>query len=403
MSLFGFGPGRPTAEARKRVAELRKRLNAGPTNVACALALADALVETQASSEAVRVLNQLGPALKRNGQILAAMAVYKKVAELDPSGRQRGTAASLQELRLLEESSRSKKIVEPAPRLSTGDDSSEEDEQKPELKLETIQPLLKTIPLFKDVPMNVVYDLIQKFHLRSFDTGEVLFEEGAFGSSILFVVSGEIAVTGKGEMGRSVALRTLAAGDVAGEISFLSSLPRSATLTALSPAAVLELERRAVDPLIRKSATLRQALSTLYRERVLNDVLLRSALFGNLPSSRRDEIAEHLKPLSVPAGNAVPLDMGLDGDLYLVSQGVVRIHSMENGEDVDRAMLSPPEFFANMKQGTDSPLRASALTDVELFTLSSKALAVLLRDFPALRMAIELVQLRRLRASTRVG
>lgn len=396
MGLFDriFGP---SAESKKRVEELQKRLKTNPTNVACAIALADAYVESNARGSAIKLLNQLGPALQKNGQFLAAIAVYKKAAQLDPKGEEDGTAISLRELKRLQTATASQSLPTPGPRSRTdGPGTDPESAALEQQKREQIHPLLENIPLFKDVPTHLVDQLIQKIHLRTYDAGKTLFEEGAPGSSLFFVVEGELSISGKGEKGEEIPLRTLGEGDVLGEMSFLSSLPRSATVRTKSPAALLELERRAVDPLVRKSPKLKEALDTLYRERVLNDVLVRSTIFASLPKAARDEIAARLVAQTAEAGSSIAGSSSPE-TLFLIAQGLVRLASFENGREVERAVLYPPAFFGNAGGAEGAiPLVASAVTDVELYRLDLNGVAAVLKDHPKVWAALDEMQAERL-------
>ncbi len=380
------------SEAKRRVEELQKRLKTSPTNVSIAVELADALAETGSGKTAVRLLNELGPVLVKKGQYMAAIAVFKKVGDLDPKGLEPGSAASRRELERLQLAQDSRTLTAPAPTGRSGRTAQEEAEAQQ--KREQIQPVVAQIPLFRDVPPHLIGELIEKIHLKPYPPGETLFQEGSPGSSLLFVVSGELTVTGKGEAGKEVLLSTLKAGDVAGEMSFLSSMPRSATVRTKAPSVVLEIERRAVDPLVRKSPKLKESLQKLYKERVLNDVLVRSSLFGGLSQAVRDEIAHRLVPLDLAAGEEVSSDGDNVESLFLIAQGLIRISVNEGGEDVERAILYPPSFFRIGAQGA----KATTVTDVELFCLRPADLAPLLAADPRLWKALDEVQLERLSA-----
>jgi len=393
MGLFDRFRSGSTAELRQKIEELKKRLKANPGSLTVALALADALHESGATREGVKLLAELGPVLQKKAQFLGAIAAYKKIAEIDPEGASPDAAAARSELKRLEDAASTRTLPAVGPPKAGG--SAEE--AGAQQKRDSIHPLLGSIPLFKDIPIYVVDQLIEKIHLRTFDAGQTVVEEGAPGSSLLFIVSGEIAVTGRDETGADVPLRTLGPGDVAGEISFLSSLPRSASLRTKAPTALLELERRAVDPLVRKSPHLKEALQNLYRKRVLNDVLVRSSLFGSLPKDVRDSIATFLRPAAFAVGERIHPREGRPEALFLIAQGLVKIMGVERGQFVERAILSPPAFFGNVGRVADAQtLFATGVTDVELFTLDHKDLKPILARCPNLWAAVDEIQMERL-------
>lgn len=401
MGLFDIFLG--GNEAKKRVEDLQRRLKANPTNVTCALELADAYAKTGAQKQAVQLLNRLGPALQKSGQYMGAIAVYKRISELDPKGTDPATAGALKELEKLQLQASAKTLPTSTIKISSAETAAES--AAAQAKREELAPLFQKIPIFKDVPPHLLAQLVQKIHLRTLDAGVVLFEEGAPGSSLFFVVSGELQVTGKGEGGRDVVLRTMGEGEVIGEISFLSQLPRSATLKTKAPSVLIELERRAVDDVIRKSPKLREALQVMYKDRVLNDVLVRSKVFGPLPESVRKEIAQMLVPLTVEGGDPIP-PAGMSGEaVYLIAQGVVRITAKDQyGHEVERAMLSPPSFFGDLgRERAEALASASALVDVELYRLGQAELMPLLSAHPELWSALDEINLAKLGNASGTG
>lgn len=73
---------------------------------------------------------------------------------------------------------------------------------------------------------------------RSFAGGDVLLTEGETGSSMLLLTEGEVTVTrGETELAR------LGPGHALGEMALLDPAPRSATVTARTAGALVELDR----------------------------------------------------------------------------------------------------------------------------------------------------------------
>ncbi|MCO4772429.1 MAG: cyclic nucleotide-binding domain-containing protein [Deltaproteobacteria bacterium] len=77
--------------------------------------------------------------------------------------------------------------------------------------------------------------------MRTFSDGDVLIEEGADGSSILFISEGEVQVTRAGAN-----LAVLTVGAAIGEMALLDPAPRSATVVAKGAVEVIELDRATV-------------------------------------------------------------------------------------------------------------------------------------------------------------
>jgi len=97
---------------------------------------------------------------------------------------------------------------------------------------------LDTVPMFSPLPIAVKEQLAARLIPLSFAAGEPVIKEGNAGDRFYIVVSGELEVI-KG--GRREIVR--GPGDYFGEIALLRGVPRTATVTALSPVELYALER----------------------------------------------------------------------------------------------------------------------------------------------------------------
>lgn len=391
MALFD---GKAGGDARLQgvVEECRRRLRDDPSDVAAVLRLAEALEATGGRREALQILNRVGPRLQKAGKLLEAIAVYKKVVALDPKAEQ--TSSFLSHIEL-------KKLLDAAARLAPPSPPAEETPSAEVVerrrKSERVQAIRGGIPLLKDVPPFLFDVLLEKIHLRSLAPGAALFREGDEGSSLFFVASGELLVSAKGDAGDPVLLGLLGPGDVAGEISFLSGVPRTATVAARTPADLLELDRSAIAPLAKKHRRVADALSRLFAERVLDGVLARSRLFGVLPRPDRDALARRLKPVAAKAGEILVREGASDAGLFLVRRGAVRVTVRRGARDVPLALLAPHDFFGDLGTVRGGPRTASvtAASETELLWLSGPDLLALLAHRPALAAALREIQLER--------
>jgi len=85
--------------------------------------------------------------------------------------------------------------------------------------------------------------------LHELKDGEVLVREGAPDNHLYVIDRGQLGVVKSAEMADRVTLNTLAAGDLAGELSWLDGLERYASLVAIGPTRVLGLEREKLEAL----------------------------------------------------------------------------------------------------------------------------------------------------------
>lgn len=76
--------------------------------------------------------------------------------------------------------------------------------------------------------------------------GDVLFEEGAPGNSLMIVLDGHLVATVKTDQGGHEQVARLGPGEVVGELAFIDGEPRSATVSAPQGATILDFTREAL-------------------------------------------------------------------------------------------------------------------------------------------------------------
>jgi small-conductance mechanosensitive channel/CRP-like cAMP-binding protein len=102
---------------------------------------------------------------------------------------------------------------------------------------------------------------------RRFAPGETIVREGDRGSSMFVVESGRLGVSVHGKVGQSQRLAVLEQGSAFGEISLLTGDPRTATVRALTEAALLEIDKATLSPILRENPSLCGMLELTMQER----------------------------------------------------------------------------------------------------------------------------------------
>ena len=97
--------------------------------------------------------------------------------------------------------------------------------------------LLKTIPLFADVPDDKLRKIAPFAESDEFAEGQVVVKEGGFSNHFFAIEDGTAKVERSGEH-----IADLGAGDVFGEQGLLEKQERSATVTATSRLRVIKIE-----------------------------------------------------------------------------------------------------------------------------------------------------------------
>ncbi len=103
--------------------------------------------------------------------------------------------------------------------------------------------LFKEISIFSSLGGQSMSRLYAKFTERIFSQGEIVFEEGTGGDSMMVLASGEVRISYLTSPGEEEALIILKKGDLLGEMALLESQPRSATAIAHTPVILLEISR----------------------------------------------------------------------------------------------------------------------------------------------------------------
>jgi len=121
-------------------------------------------------------------------------------------------------------------------------------------------PGLLANPLFEDFSDEELLAFIQGLKLLTFEPGDIIISEGEPGQSVFILTTGRVKVFVRGPGHASVALALLGEGSFFGEISTLSGRPRTATITAAGACEILELDRPSLDAISESHPRVRKVL-----------------------------------------------------------------------------------------------------------------------------------------------
>ncbi|MGH7035707.1 MAG: cyclic nucleotide-binding domain-containing protein [Stellaceae bacterium] len=120
--------------------------------------------------------------------------------------------------------------------------------------------LLRRMPFFAAFEAEAQAALARDAHLRDFPAQGVVVHEGDPGASLFVVIEGVLDVTKKVAGRPERRLGRLVPGEIFGEMSLLTGADRSATVTAATRAALLEIDKRQIEPML---ATHPEAIAAL--------------------------------------------------------------------------------------------------------------------------------------------
>ena len=110
--------------------------------------------------------------------------------------------------------------------------------------------LLRSHPLFRDLPPGVIEHLGSYMKTRRAARGTTIFAKGDPGSGLMGVLAGAVKVSVASADGKDIVLNVFREGDIFGEIALLDGRPRTADATAMSDCELIVIERRDFVPFL---------------------------------------------------------------------------------------------------------------------------------------------------------
>lgn len=118
------------------------------------------------------------------------------------------------------------------------------------MTLEEITEFLASTPLFSELTQEALLEIAKITDNKTYREKDVLAKEGEPGYSMFVIVSGEVWVTVRNNLGEEIELAKRGAGDHLGEMAVLSDIPRTATLTALTDVETLEISQEKFEEIL---------------------------------------------------------------------------------------------------------------------------------------------------------
>ncbi|HLG22514.1 MAG TPA: cyclic nucleotide-binding domain-containing protein [Candidatus Manganitrophaceae bacterium] len=120
-------------------------------------------------------------------------------------------------------------------------------ERQPEAQPQTITStekilLLKSVDLFREVPIEKLFSLVDSLLIQEYGSGETIVTQGEIGDALFVIVSGKARVEKRSEDGGISPIAEIGEGEAFGEMSILDRETRSATVRALEATRLLSLQ-----------------------------------------------------------------------------------------------------------------------------------------------------------------
>lgn len=246
---------------------------------------------------------------------------------------------------------------------------------------------LPPIPLFSELRADAFGAVLQALKLRRVAPGQVVLAEGEPGQSFFVIARGEVRVTKQLAQGGQTVLATLHEGAIFGEMALVSAAPRSATVTAVTDADLLEFDREALAAASQEVATLAAALDKFTRERLLHNLLQTSPLFRPLDRKQRLELVRRFTAHDVAPGVRIIVEGQPGRGLFVLLSGQVDVTKIDGQQKVLLATLEPGDVFGEISLLHDEPATATvtAARQSTVLFLAKEIFQRLIAAFPEIR------------------
>ena len=236
--------------------------------------------------------------------------------------------------------------------------------------------LIDQLPLFEDVPEDLLSNLAGRVRLRTFRAGQPVVRQGERAEAFYVVRQGVLRVVEDDpETGEELrTLRSLGRGEAFGEVGLAEASPRTATVRAVQEAEVFELDKGAFDELLADALRVPKFAPTVQAAAELR----RLPSFSHLEPDELAELLQHGEWINVSPAETV-VEQGEIGDaFYAISSGQVEV--LEDGVRV--RTMGPGDHFGEIALLLDTPRTATvrAITPVRAFRLDREGFDKLVKD-----------------------
>jgi CRP-like cAMP-binding protein/Zn-dependent protease len=224
--------------------------------------------------------------------------------------------------------------------------------------------LIDELPIFEDLPEDVLSDLAGRVQLRHIAAGKTVFRQGDRPKAFYVVRRGTLRVVEEDpETSNERVLRTLGRGESFGELGLVDGSLRTATVRASVDGELFEVDEATFDRLLADTVRVPEFAPTVQAVAELRQI----PAFATVGGNDLAEILEQGAWRNLPPGETI-IEQGDEGDaFYAIRSGQVEV--FENG--VLTRTMGPGAHFGEIALLMDVPRTATvvARTPVRLFRL----------------------------------
>lgn len=240
---------------------------------------------------------------------------------------------------------------------------------------EAANAALLNTAIFTDLSPKTFGELLMHAKLIELDAKTELFKQGDPGEALYVVAEGLVGVVDEGPPRRGIT--KLKEGDVFGEIALMNDEPRTATIVALQPSKLIEIDRAVIRKLVASDDQFLTILLRFFRDRSVDRLMDTHPLFTALSTRDREVLKTRFKFLELDAGALLVEKGQLVRGLRIVLAGRARVENKEGAPPGQVAFLGPGDICGEVSLITKSPANADVRADSKCIAIELPGAAFL--------------------------
>jgi len=248
--------------------------------------------------------------------------------------------------------------------------------------------LLPRVPLFSSLSQRAFVDLARAMVHRHASAGSLIFSKGDPGDSLQLISRGRVRAFRPTQAGDTF-LEALGPGELLGVLGFISPRGRAATVVAETDVEYFEMDRAALDAVMRSHPPVEKALHRFIRHRLLMSSLAQLPVVRSLPSEAREAIARRFKQRRLHEGEELIYEGAEFNSIFLLMRGRLVVGPEGASGEVEHplAQLEPGDLVGCLAglAGGSADTCVQATEDGACVVITHKVFEDLATVYPPLR------------------
>jgi len=248
---------------------------------------------------------------------------------------------------------------------------------------------LPSMPLFAEVPQEMLARIVQESRLVVLEPGEKLIDRGTTADALYVLVEGSVELVRGNEDDRLI----LSEGDVVGTSCLLERVNYEGDVTARTDVSALRISKLLLDRLVAEHPPLGDVLLEMLGRRLVSTLVRTGPMFAAFDSAARAQVASMFEVRRADRGTKI-IEAGRRTDgLYIPMIGEVSAIGAD-GEELGRLKLGRALGQHSILTRTPSPVTVMTDSDVLVLRMSARRFHELASAQPAMVAHLEELALR---------